>query len=319
MERPQAGQGRARLRRDPPERLLRALSCVLGVWPLPRLIAHRGGGALAPENTLAGIREAAQRGYRAVEFDVMLSADGVPVLIHDETLERTTNGRGRVCDAVVRAIVATRCRQRFADEFAGEPIPRFDQALELCRSLGLAANVEIKPADRRRQRDRARRGGMGGRTRSRRYPDGPVLLFARPRCARRRRPRPICRAASCSAPRRSIGSASCGAPMPCRCTATGPGCVRIPWLPPGAAEVAAGRLYLQRPARDAQRLLDAGVSSVITDRLDRLSESASRQFVSPITKAYKRIARIRSAACGIVWSWHPDAREHQPNTQALRR
>ena len=65
--------------------------------PLPRWIAHRGGGSLAPENTLAGIRLAARLGYRAVEFDVMLSADGTPFLVHDETLERTTNGQGRVC------------------------------------------------------------------------------------------------------------------------------------------------------------------------------------------------------------------------------
>lgn len=62
--------------------------------PLPRWIAHRGGGSLAPENTLAGIRLAARLGYRAVEFDVMLSADGTPFLIHDATLERTTNGHG---------------------------------------------------------------------------------------------------------------------------------------------------------------------------------------------------------------------------------
>jgi glycerophosphoryl diester phosphodiesterase len=66
--------------------------------PLPRWFAHRGGGSLAPENTLAGIRLAARLGYKAVEFDVMLSGDGTPVLIHDETLERTTNGVGRVCE-----------------------------------------------------------------------------------------------------------------------------------------------------------------------------------------------------------------------------
>lgn len=62
-------------------------------WPHPRLIAHRCGGALAPENTLAGLRKAFELGYRAVEFDVMLSGDGTPVLIHDETLERTTDGQ----------------------------------------------------------------------------------------------------------------------------------------------------------------------------------------------------------------------------------
>ncbi|HRC61180.1 MAG TPA: glycerophosphodiester phosphodiesterase family protein, partial [Candidatus Propionivibrio aalborgensis] len=67
-------------------------------WTLPRVFAHRCGGALAPENTLAGLRMAAAMGCRAVEFDVMLSADSSPWLIHDETLERTTNGAGRVCD-----------------------------------------------------------------------------------------------------------------------------------------------------------------------------------------------------------------------------
>ena len=63
-------------------------------WPHPRIIAHRGGGALAPENTLAGLRRARSLGFSAVEFDVMLAGDGVPVLMHDETLERTTDGRG---------------------------------------------------------------------------------------------------------------------------------------------------------------------------------------------------------------------------------
>ena len=106
---------------------------------LPRWFAHRGGGSLAPENTLAGIRLAARLGYKAVEFDVMLSGDGTPVLIHDETLERTTNGVGRVCatpDAVLFAL----------DAGHGERIPRFVEAADLCRELGLLANVEIKPA-----------------------------------------------------------------------------------------------------------------------------------------------------------------------------
>src|SRR6266705_1023167 len=65
-------------------------------WPHPRILAHRGGGSLAPENTLAGIRKASSMVFGAVAFDVVLSADAVPVLIHDETLVRTTNGRGAV-------------------------------------------------------------------------------------------------------------------------------------------------------------------------------------------------------------------------------
>lgn len=107
--------------------------------PLPRWFAHRGGGSLAPENTLAGIRLAARLGYRAVEFDVMLSADGTPVLIHDETLERTTNGSGRVCDTPDTVLFSLNAG-------CGERIPRFAEAAALCREYGLLANVEIKPA-----------------------------------------------------------------------------------------------------------------------------------------------------------------------------
>ena len=116
------------------------------VWPLPRVFAHRCGGALAPENTLAGLRVAQALGFGAVEFDVMLSADGSPWLIHDEALERTTNGVGRVCDAsdaVLQRLDAGSYQHR---AFAGEPLPTFAAAAVLCRELGLRANVEIKPA-----------------------------------------------------------------------------------------------------------------------------------------------------------------------------
>lgn len=108
-------------------------------FPLPRWIGHRGGGALAPENTLAGLRLAARMGFSAVEFDVMLSGDGTPVLIHDETLERTTNGRGPVC--------TTPDGQLFAlDAGDGERVPRYAEAVAACREYDLLANVEIKPA-----------------------------------------------------------------------------------------------------------------------------------------------------------------------------
>lgn len=203
----------------------------MDAWPLPRLIAHRGGGALAPENTLAGIREAARRAYRAVEFDVMLSADGVPVLIHDQVLERTTDGHGRVCDLSFAQLSQLDAGRRFAPRFAGEPIPRFDQALELCHSLGLAANVEIKPAggtDRDTGRVVAAWAAEFGR-------DVPIVLssFSLAALEEVQTTAPICRVACCSAIRRSIGSASCKPPVPCRCTARGLGCVRWTWLPPG--------------------------------------------------------------------------------------
>ena len=112
----------------------------------PRIIAHRGGGALTPENTLAGLRLAARLGCHGVEFDAMLAADGVPVLIHDETLERTTSGRGRVADMNSTHLVRLDAGGRHHPAFAAEPLPALDEALRLCATLGLWANVEIKPA-----------------------------------------------------------------------------------------------------------------------------------------------------------------------------
>jgi glycerophosphoryl diester phosphodiesterase len=112
----------------------------------PRIIAHRCGGALAPENTLAGLRLAARLGCRGVEFDAMLAADGVPVVIHDETLERTTSGRGRVAGLDAAGFVRLDAGARHHPAFAGEPAPTLDEVLRLCATLGLWANVEIKPS-----------------------------------------------------------------------------------------------------------------------------------------------------------------------------
>ncbi|THF60465.1 glycerophosphodiester phosphodiesterase [Pseudothauera rhizosphaerae] len=115
-------------------------------WRWPRVLAHRCGGGLAPENTLAGLEAARACGCRGVEFDAMLSADGVPVLIHDETLERTTNGSGAVAEtpfAVLRRLDAGRW---FDERFAGERIPALGEAAARCLALGLAVNLEIKPA-----------------------------------------------------------------------------------------------------------------------------------------------------------------------------
>ena len=108
-------------------------------WPYPRIVAHRGGGALAPENTLGAIRLGASMGFKGVEFDVMLAGDGTPVLIHDETVDRTTNGKGSVpgmkFEELARLLIGK-----------DERIPRYEDAVRLCRELGIWANVEIKPA-----------------------------------------------------------------------------------------------------------------------------------------------------------------------------
>ena len=110
-----------------------------------RLIAHRGGGSLAPENTLAAIREGHALGYRAVEFDVMLAKQNVPVLMHDDTLERTTNGHGGLADFTAEQLAALDAGSWCDPRFKDEPVPQFDAAAQLCIELGMFANVEIKP------------------------------------------------------------------------------------------------------------------------------------------------------------------------------
>ena len=112
----------------------------------PRVIAHRCGGGLAPENTLSGLLIAARIGCRGVEFDAMLDADGVPVLMHDETLERTTSGCGPVGEARHDELARLDAGIRHHHAFSGEPIPTLKQALNACAELGLWANVEIKPS-----------------------------------------------------------------------------------------------------------------------------------------------------------------------------
>lgn len=117
---------------------------MIPVWP--RVWAHRGGGRLAPENTLSGIARARALGCRGVEFDVMLSADGFPVLIHDETVDRTTDGHGRVPELSAARLAGLDAGCRHGPEWAGERIPTLDQALDAVLAGGLFLNLEIKPA-----------------------------------------------------------------------------------------------------------------------------------------------------------------------------
>ncbi|MCO8591853.1 glycerophosphodiester phosphodiesterase [Burkholderia multivorans] len=125
-------------------------------WPYPRVVAHRGGGTLAPENTLAALDEGARRGHRMVEFDAKLSADGVTFLLHDDTVERTSNGRGAAAGMRYAALAALDAGAWRDARFAGERMPTLEAAAARCIALGLAANVEIKPCPGR-ERDTGRR------------------------------------------------------------------------------------------------------------------------------------------------------------------
>lgn len=116
------------------------------MWPYPVRVAHRGGGTLAPENTIAGLRCGLDHGYRAVEFDVMLSCDGIGVVIHDPELGRTVAGSGKVADLPAAELARMDAGSWFGPAFKGEPIPLFTQFIDFCQAHGIWMNIEIKPA-----------------------------------------------------------------------------------------------------------------------------------------------------------------------------
>ncbi len=107
--------------------------------------AHRGASCGAPENTLAAFREAEAAGADGIELDVHLSRDGVPVVIHDETLERTTDGRGPVARMRHRDLSELDAGSWFGPAFAGEPLPTLAEVLDWAAGR-LRLNIEIKSA-----------------------------------------------------------------------------------------------------------------------------------------------------------------------------
>lgn len=114
-------------------------------WPYPLWLAHRGAGKLAPENTLAAFRLGHGFGFRAFECDVKLSRDGEAFLLHDDTLERTSNGQGSPAVQDWAALGRLDAGSWHSPPFAAEPLPRFAQIAAFCQANGCALNVEIKP------------------------------------------------------------------------------------------------------------------------------------------------------------------------------
>jgi glycerophosphoryl diester phosphodiesterase len=117
----------------------------MNAWPYPYWVAHRGAGQLAPENTLAAFRLGAQHGYRMFECDAKLSADGQVFLMHDATLERTTNGQGTGGEWSWHALSQLDAGQWHSPLHAGEPLPRLEALARFCIANGHCLNIEIKP------------------------------------------------------------------------------------------------------------------------------------------------------------------------------
>lgn len=115
-------------------------------WPYPRWVAHRGAGKLAPENTLAAFRLGAEHGYRMFECDVKLSADNIPFLLHDDTLDRTTNGIGMGGDHTWDQLGWLDAGSWHSRMYAGEPMPAFENIARWCLANKHMLDIEIKPS-----------------------------------------------------------------------------------------------------------------------------------------------------------------------------
>jgi len=125
-------------------------------WPYPRWVAHRGAGKLAPENTLAAFRLGASLGYRMFECDVKLSSDGVPFLMHDAELARTTNASEQWAASTIgtsdiggdhswAALSQLDAGSWHSRAYAGEPLPTLEAIARFCLRNGYFLNIEIKP------------------------------------------------------------------------------------------------------------------------------------------------------------------------------
>ncbi|MBX7146593.1 MAG: glycerophosphodiester phosphodiesterase [Alphaproteobacteria bacterium] len=114
-------------------------------FQLPKIIGHRGAALTAPENTIAGLQEAIDQKATWVEFDVKLTQDNIPILMHDDTLERTTNGQGFVSNTTLVDVLKLDAGSWFNIKWSREKIPTFEETLQFLITKNIFPNIEIKP------------------------------------------------------------------------------------------------------------------------------------------------------------------------------
>jgi glycerophosphoryl diester phosphodiesterase len=117
----------------------------INLFAVDRIIAHRGASGYAPENTMAAFDKAFALGCRVIEFDVMCSSEGEPFVIHDDSLKRTTNGRGQVGQMNATYLEGLDAGSWFSKEFKEERIPHLQEVLKWLVFTSVQANIEIKP------------------------------------------------------------------------------------------------------------------------------------------------------------------------------
>lgn len=236
------------------------------LWSYPRWIAHRGAGRLAPENTLAAFRRGLAHGYRMFECDVRLSADELPFLLHDDDLERTTNGCGPAAALPWAQLAQLDAGSWHGAESRGETLATLAEVLAFCQQHGCALNVELKPAPGAD----ARTGEVVARLLQQHWTQTPLPLLSSFRVAALA----AARAAAPHLPRALLLDALRPDWLE---TAAALDCVAIVgahrlWT---AESVAAARdagfqlaAYTVNEAADAQRLLQLGIDALITDAVD---------------------------------------------------
>jgi glycerophosphoryl diester phosphodiesterase len=260
--------------------------------PLPLVIGHRGAAASAPENTLAGLRRAKALGCRWVEVDVRLTVDDYAILLHDDRLERTTNGRGKVSKLPLARVRRHDAGSWFDSSFTEERVPTLKEAVTLLAELGLGVNIELKS---RRGRETATGTVVGELLTQIRPADRPELLVSSFQSA-------ALSAVGAQAPGIRRGMLFHGIPKNWRAVAERLGCTTIHadhqrLRPAVVAEIRAlGYPLLAYTVNDpgrAHALFDWGVTSVFSDVPDRLNS------VTPRRSAVKP-SDVRPSSAGIA-------------------
>lgn len=239
-------------------------------WPCPRWIAHRGAGKLAPENTLAAFRVGASHGYRAFECDVKLSSDGVPFLLHDDTLQRTTSGHGRANAMAWRELSQLDAGAWHSRLYAGEAPPSLEAVARFCIANDFALDIEIKPVGG----DDEQTGRVVGAAAARLWQGAarpPLLSSFRPDALR---------AASVAAPDlpRALlldslreGWFETARSLGCRAVVTAHALMDDALVTQLHAVGARALVYTVNDPFEAQRLRRIGVDGIVTDAVDRFS------------------------------------------------
>jgi glycerophosphoryl diester phosphodiesterase len=239
-------------------------------WPYQRWIAHRGAGKLAPENTLAAFRLGAAHGYRMFECDAKLSADGVVMLLHDDTLERTSNGQGIAGQQAWGDLSQLDAGAWHSRAYAGEPLPTLAAVSHWCIANGLLLNIEIKPTPGLESAT----GDAVAREAQRLWAHAPV-----PPLLTSFRPESLAGARSVAPqlPRGLLLDSLWAGWLP---MAEQLGCVAIVcnhtlWDEALVAQVRAAGMrqlsYTVNTAATAQRLIELGTDGIITDAVDRFA------------------------------------------------